>query len=80
MFAEDKDEAIRDGLEGLAAEISGQFADVKEWSEEVVYFLQALEVQAMAKDRNHPASFEDMLDDLRSAITDRMAEGRWALQ
>jgi hypothetical protein len=80
MFEEDKDEEIRDGLEDLAAEISDQYADVKEWTEEVVYFLQALEVQAMAKDRDHPASFEDMLDDLRSAITDRMAEGRWAIQ
>ncbi|MEJ2354032.1 MAG: hypothetical protein P8Y03_30015 [Anaerolineales bacterium] len=80
MFEEDKDEEIRDGLEDLAAEISDQFADVREWSEEVIYFLQALEVQAMAKDRDHPASFEDMLDDLRAAITDRMAEGRWAVQ
>lgn len=80
MFEEDKDEEIRDGLEDLAAEISDQFADVREWSEEVIYFLQALEVQAMAKDRGHPASFEDMLDDLRAVITDRMAEGRWAVQ
>jgi hypothetical protein len=80
MFEEDKDEEIRDGLEDLAAEISDQFADVRDWSEEVIYFLQALEVQAMAKDRDHPASFEDMLDDLRAVITDRMAEGRWAVQ
>jgi hypothetical protein len=79
MFEEDKEEEIRDGLEDLAAEISDQFADVKEWSEEVVYFLQALELQAMAKDRDHPATFEDMLDDLRSAITDRMAEGHWGI-
>jgi hypothetical protein len=79
MFGEDNEEEIRDGLEELAAEISDQFADVKEWTEEVVYFLQSLELQAMAKDRDHPATFEDMLDDLRSAITDRMAEGRWAI-
>lgn len=79
MFEEDKDEDIRDGLEELAAEISNQFTNVKDWTEEVVYFLQALELQAMAKDRNHPATFEDMLDELRSAITDRMAEGRWAV-
>ena len=35
MFEEDKDEEIRDGLEDLAAEISDQFADVRDWSEEV---------------------------------------------
>jgi hypothetical protein len=77
MFEEDKDEDIRGGLERLAAEISDQYADVREWREDVVYFLQALELQAMARDPDHPANFEALIDDLRSTLTSRLAENRW---
>lgn len=77
MFDDDMDEEIRTGLERLASAISEQYADVREWREDVVYFLQALEMQAMAKDPDHPRSFETMIDDLRGNITDRLAENRW---
>ena len=77
MFDDDMDEEIRTGLERLASAISEQYADVREWREDVVYFLQALEMQAMAKDPDHPRDFETMIDDLRANITNRLAENRW---
>ncbi|HEX6304252.1 MAG TPA: hypothetical protein VFZ76_08690 [Anaerolineales bacterium] len=77
MFDDDMDEEIRTGLERLASAISEQYADVRDWREDVVYFLQALEMQAMAKDPDHPRGFETMIDDLRANITNRLAENRW---
>ena len=77
MFDDDMDEEIRTGLERLASAISEQYADVREWREDVVYFLQALEMQAMAKDPDHPRGFETVIDDLRTNITNRLAENRW---
>lgn len=77
MFDDDMDEEIRTGLERLASAISEQYADVREWREDVVYFLQALEMQAMAKDPDHPSGFETMIDDLRANLTNRLAENRW---
>lgn len=77
MFDDDMDEEIRSGLERLASAISEQYADVRDWREDVVYFLQALEMQAMAKDSDHPRGFETMIDDLRGNITNRLAENRW---
>lgn len=77
MFDDDMDEEIRTGLERLASAISEQYADVREWREDVVYFLQALEMQAMSKDPDHPRGFETMIDDLRANITNRLAENRW---
>lgn len=77
MFDDDMDEEIRTGLERLASAISEQYADTREWREDVVYFLQALEMQAMAKDPDHPRGFETMIDDLRGNLTNRLAENRW---
>ncbi len=77
MFDDDMDEEIRTGLERLASAISEQYADVREWREDVVYFLQALELQAMAKDPDHPQGFENLIDALRTNLTNRLAENRW---
>lgn len=80
MFNDDRDEEIRTELERLAAAISDQYGDVSVWREEVVYFLQALELQAMARDPDHPQGYETMIDELRANITNRLAENRWGME
>ena len=47
------------------------------WDECIIYLLQALELQAMELDTEHPEAIELTFENIRDSLAGRLQEGQW---
>jgi len=47
------------------------------WDEWIAYFLEALELQAMELDAEHPEAIEVAFENIKESLIGRLQEGRW---
>ena len=68
---------IQNTLDDIVQDLAQALPEIDKWGGWVAYLLEALEVEAMDLDPDHPAQFEALLSDLAGAIADRLKMGRW---
>ncbi len=68
---------LRQAVDDLANNIDSITHEVPAWEPLIIDLLQSLELHAMANDPEHPAQFNNLLEQVREQIKYRIQKGSW---